>query len=160
VGAFTPIPKVTATNFIDVSASFWARSAIERASHGGFLSGLPELKFCPNQNLTKSEAILSLVNGLELKAGNPDSLKVYSDRSVIRNFALSAIATATDLNIRPLAKIAGTSSGAHPTREKTFCGMGPRARPKMCLKGLLQEVYCDKLSGARSAIAAAGHYPR
>ncbi len=26
---------------------------------------------------------MSLVNGLELKGGNPDSLKVYSDRSLI-----------------------------------------------------------------------------
>jgi hypothetical protein len=42
---------------------------------------------------------VSLVNGLELKGGNPDFLKVYSDRSLIPNFALSAIATATDLNI-------------------------------------------------------------
>ena len=84
---------------------------------------------------------MSLVNGLELKGGNPDSLKVYSDRSLIStplassgvksnqqsilhypvsfstptstannnsgatgidmipNFAVSAIATATDLNI-------------------------------------------------------------
>jgi hypothetical protein len=47
------------------------------------LSGFPGLKFGPNQNLTKSEAIVSLVNGLELKGGNPDSLKVYSDRSLI-----------------------------------------------------------------------------
>ena len=42
---------------------------------------------------------MSLVNGLELKADNPDPLKVYSNRSVIPNFAVSAIATATDLNI-------------------------------------------------------------
>jgi len=42
---------------------------------------------------------VSLVNGLALKGGNPDSLKVYTDRSLIANFALSAIATATDLNI-------------------------------------------------------------
>ena len=55
--------------------------------------------FGPNQNLSKSEAIVSLVNGLELKGVNPDSWKVYSDRSLIPNFALSAIATATDLNI-------------------------------------------------------------
>ena len=41
VSAFSPIPKVQATNFIDVSASFWARSAIERASRGWFLSGFP-----------------------------------------------------------------------------------------------------------------------
>jgi hypothetical protein len=99
VSAFSLIPKVQATNFIDVSASFWARSAIERASRGGFCRGFPGLKFGPNQNLTKSEAIVSLVNGLELKGVNPDSLKLYSDRSVIPNFAVSAIATATDLSI-------------------------------------------------------------
>jgi len=34
---------------------------------GGFLSGFPGLKFDPNQNLTKSEAMVSLVNRLELK---------------------------------------------------------------------------------------------
>jgi subtilisin family serine protease len=99
VSAFSPIPKRLATNFIDVSASFWARSAIERANRAGFLSGFPGLKFGPNQNLTKAEAIVSLVNGLELKGGNPDVLKVYSDRSQIPNFALSAVATATALKI-------------------------------------------------------------
>ena len=99
VSAFSPIPRVPATNFIDVSATFWARSAIERANRGGFLAGFPGLKFGPNQNLTKSEAIVSLVNGLELKGGNPDSLKVYTDRSQVPNFALSAIATATSLKI-------------------------------------------------------------
>ncbi|MEG3845725.1 S8 family serine peptidase [Microcoleus sp. herbarium19] len=99
VSAFSPIPKVAATNFIDVSASFWARSAIERANRAGFLSGFPGLKFGPNQNLTKTEAIVSLVNGLELKGGNADDLKVYTDRSQIPNFALSAVATATALKI-------------------------------------------------------------
>ncbi|MEG4317515.1 MULTISPECIES: S8 family serine peptidase [unclassified Microcoleus] len=99
VTAFSPIPKAPATNFIDVSASFWAKSAIERANRAGFLSGFPGLKFGPNQNLTKTEAIVSLVNGLELKGSNPDILKVYSDRSQIPNFALSAVATATALKI-------------------------------------------------------------
>jgi subtilisin family serine protease len=99
VSAFSPIPKVAATNFIDVSASFWARSAIERANRGGFLSGFPGLKFGPNQNLTKAEAIVSLVNGLQLKGGNADSLKVYSDRTQIPNFAVNAVATATALKI-------------------------------------------------------------
>ncbi|MEG4211988.1 S8 family serine peptidase [Microcoleus sp. S13_B4] len=99
VSAFSPIPRVPATNFIDVSATFWARSAIERANRGGFLAGFPGLKFGPNQNLTKSEAIVSLVNGLELKGGNADTLKVYTDRSQIPNYALSAIATATALKI-------------------------------------------------------------
>ena len=56
VSALSPIPRVPTTNFIDVSASFWARSAIERVNRGEFLSGFPRLKFGPNQNLTKSEA--------------------------------------------------------------------------------------------------------
>lgn len=99
VTAFSPVPKAPATNFIDVSASFWARSAIERANRAGFLSGFPGLKFGPNQNLTKTEALVSLVNGLELKGGNADSLKVYTDRSQIPNFAVSAVATATALKI-------------------------------------------------------------
>ncbi|MCU0545229.1 MAG: S8 family serine peptidase [Oscillatoriaceae cyanobacterium Prado104] len=99
VRAFSPVPKSPATNFVDVSASFWARSAIERANRGGFLSGFPGLKFGPNQNLTKTEAIVSLVNGLELKGGNADNLKIYSDRSQIPNYALNAAATATALKI-------------------------------------------------------------
>ena len=40
-----------------------------------------------------------MVNGLELKGGNPDLLQVYSDRNQIPNFALSAAATATALKI-------------------------------------------------------------
>ncbi|NJL66960.1 MAG: S8 family serine peptidase [Microcoleus sp. SM1_3_4] len=99
VRAFNPLPKAPATNFIDVSASFWARSAIERANRGGFLSGFPGLKFGPDRNLTKADAIVSLVNGLELKGGNADNLKVYTDRSQIPNYALNAVATATALKI-------------------------------------------------------------
>jgi subtilisin family serine protease len=97
--AFSLVPKVPATNFVDVSASFWARSAIERANRAGFLSGFPGLKFGPDRNLTKAEAIVSLVNGLELKGGSSDDLKIYTDRSQIPNFALNAVATATDLKI-------------------------------------------------------------
>jgi hypothetical protein len=39
VSALSPIPRVPTTNFIDVSASFWARSAIERVNRGGFCRG-------------------------------------------------------------------------------------------------------------------------
>lgn len=47
VSAFSPIPKVLATNFIDVSASFWARSAIERASRGGIFVGVSGVEVRP-----------------------------------------------------------------------------------------------------------------
>ena len=69
-----------ATNYTGLTLGIPVRS---NGLLGGVLSGFPGLKFSPNQNWTKSEAIMSLVNGLELKGGNPDSLKEYSDRSLI-----------------------------------------------------------------------------
>lgn len=97
--AFDLTPKLQATNFIDVSASFWGRAAILKANQAGFLAGFPGLKFLPNQNLTRTEAIVSLVNGLAMTGGNLDSLNVYGDRDQIPQYAVNAIATATDLHI-------------------------------------------------------------
>ena len=99
MSAFSPIPKVPATNFIDVSATFWARAAILKANQAGFLAGLPGLKFRPDQNLTRVEAIVSLVNGLQLTGGNLSSLNVYSDRTQIPYYADGPVATATDMNM-------------------------------------------------------------
>ena len=47
MSAFSPIPKVPATNFIDVSASFWARSAIKWASRGGVFVGVSGVEVRP-----------------------------------------------------------------------------------------------------------------
>ncbi|HLO49395.1 MAG TPA: S8 family serine peptidase [Kamptonema sp.] len=97
--AFDLTPRLPATNFIDVSATFWARAAILKANQAGFLAGFPGLKFRPDQNLTRVEAIVSLVNGLQLTGGNLNSLNVYSDRNQIPYYADGPIATATDKKI-------------------------------------------------------------
>ena len=47
VSAFSPIPKAAATNFIDVSASFWARSAIERANRARVFVGVSGVEVWP-----------------------------------------------------------------------------------------------------------------
>ena len=97
--AFDLTPRFPATNFVDVPASFWGREAIMKANQAGFLVGFPGLKFMPNQNLTRVEAIVSLMNGLQLSGGNLSSLNFYIDRKQIPYYADAAVATATDKKI-------------------------------------------------------------
>ena len=97
--AFELTPIREATGFSDVATDFWGKEAIEKANRAGFLSGYPDKTFRPNQNLTRSQAIVSLVNGLKLTGGTPANLSVYTDRVQIPSFATNAMITATELNM-------------------------------------------------------------
>ncbi|AFZ06009.1 parallel beta-helix repeat protein [Oscillatoria nigro-viridis PCC 7112] len=97
--AFELVPRREATVFKDVAADFWAKGAIDQANRAGFLVGYPDSTFRPEQNLTRVQAIVSLVNGLQLAGGNPNSLSVYVDRAQIPSFATDEIATATERKI-------------------------------------------------------------
>ncbi|GAB4176814.1 MAG: hypothetical protein Fur006_08060 [Coleofasciculaceae cyanobacterium] len=91
-----PRQRGTATGgFTDVPADFWASSAIRVAAGMGFISGFPDGTFRPQQNLTRVQALVSLVSGLGLSGGNPNLLVFYSDRAQIPSYATDAIATAT-----------------------------------------------------------------
>ncbi len=81
--------------FTDVQAKFWAASAIYRGAGMGFISGFPDGSFRPGQNLTKIQAIVSIVSGLKLKGGNPNILTMYGDRVQVPSYATNAIAIAT-----------------------------------------------------------------
>lgn len=82
-------------NFSDVASNFWAAGAIQKATQMGFLAGFPDGTFRPNQNLTKVQAIVALVNGLGLGGGGLDALIYYSDRAQIPSYATESVATAT-----------------------------------------------------------------
>ncbi|MFM6356170.1 MAG: DUF1565 domain-containing protein, partial [Planktothrix sp.] len=97
--AFELTPIREATGFSDVPTDFWGKEAIEKANRAGFLSGYPDKTFRPNQNLTRSQGIVSLVNGLKLTGGTPANLSVYTDRVQIPSFATNAMITATELNM-------------------------------------------------------------
>ncbi|BBD56989.1 hypothetical protein NIES204_43250 [Planktothrix agardhii NIES-204] len=97
--AFELTPIREGIVFTDVAANFWGKEAIDKANRAGFLSGYPDKTFRPNQNLTRSQAIVSLVNGLKLTGGTSNSLGVYTDRVQIPAFATNAVITATELNI-------------------------------------------------------------
>ncbi|MBE9116330.1 S-layer homology domain-containing protein [Lusitaniella coriacea LEGE 07157] len=81
--------------FRDVSRSFWGRDAIAKAAEMGFISGFGDKTFRPQQNLTRVQALVSLVSGLGLQGGTSDALLGYRDRAEIPPYATDAIATAT-----------------------------------------------------------------
>lgn len=106
VGAFDPQPKRPAIRFRDVADSFWAAAVIQRAYRAQFISGFPDLTFDPNQPMTKLQALLALVSGLDLQAVAPPteqvkarSLQFYADRADIPGYAMNAIASATQLGL-------------------------------------------------------------
>ncbi|MBO1064358.1 MULTISPECIES: S-layer homology domain-containing protein [Nostocales] len=81
--------------FKDVKSDFWAAKAIASASDRGFLKGFPDGTFRPGNNITKIQAIVSIVNGLNLSGGNPNVLMVYRDRAQIPSYATNATTVAT-----------------------------------------------------------------
>ena len=81
--------------FTDIQQDFWAASAIYRGAAMGFISGFPDGSFRPGKNLTKVQAIVSIVNGLKLKGGNPNIISMYRDRAQIPSYATNAMAIAT-----------------------------------------------------------------
>lgn len=93
--AFSPQGKQVARKFSDVNNDFWGYNAINAASAGGFLSGYPNGEFKPNEKLTRVQGIVALAAGLEYDSDNTDVLSVYRDFTDIPNWALEAVAGAT-----------------------------------------------------------------
>ncbi len=100
----------------DVQSNFWAINAIQKAAAMGFISGFPDGTFRPQNNLTRIQAIVSLVSGLGLVGGNPNLLLSYSDRAAIPSYATNALATATQ---RGLVVNYPQSSRLEPMRDIT-----------------------------------------
>ncbi|WP_121968120.1 S-layer homology domain-containing protein [Leptolyngbya sp. BC1307] len=102
VGALRPEAKRPALRFRDVPDNFWAAKVIQLAYRAKFLSGFPDLTFDPNSPLTKLQALLALVSGLNLQSVSPPnlrSLNFFTDRAAIPDYAAGAIASATQLGL-------------------------------------------------------------
>lgn len=84
-----------AANFTDVPQSFWAYDAIVKANRMGFITGFPDGTFRPGLNLSRVQAIVSLISGLGLTGGAPTALSLYGDRAEIPSYAADKVATAT-----------------------------------------------------------------
>ncbi len=102
--------------FSDVPAGFWAGAAISKAYQMGFISGFPDGTFRPNQNLTRVQAIVSLISGLGLLGGPPDNLMALSDRAQIPDYAMDEVSTALQ---RRIVVNYPTTSQLEPLRDVT-----------------------------------------
>jgi parallel beta-helix repeat protein len=87
--------KRQSKTFSDVATGFWATEAIAKADRMGFISGFPDGTFRPGQNLTRVQAIVSLINGLGLTGGAITVLGAYDDRAQIPGYATEEVTTAT-----------------------------------------------------------------
>lgn len=66
-----PLPQASA--FQDVPENYWADAAIEEAYEMGFMDTQSENEFNPRTPISRLEAIVALVDGLELSAATPSA---------------------------------------------------------------------------------------
>ena len=98
--AFPMPPKRPYVPFVDVPTNYWAATAIRWAYETGFLSGYPGQVFRPMGQITRTEALASLVGGLGFTTSESvDLAALYQDQGQIPTWARNwiAIATANDL---------------------------------------------------------------
>ncbi|MCL1469269.1 S-layer homology domain-containing protein [Argonema antarcticum] len=99
--AFNKPPQQRATNFEDVSSSYWAYSSIKESDITGFLEGYPKDYFRPEKPVTRTEVIVSIASGLDLKTPpNPETiLQKYKDAAQIPKYARAKVAAATQAGL-------------------------------------------------------------
>ncbi|WP_071189104.1 S-layer homology domain-containing protein [Trichormus sp. NMC-1] len=103
---YTALPKQASSRpgitFTDVPANHWAAKAIASAYQTNYLSGYPNRSFQPNQPIPRVQALTALASGLNYRATEEpvNTLKkYYDDFGQIPNYAVSAIAAATEKGI-------------------------------------------------------------
>jgi hypothetical protein len=102
-GAFpTPVKASCADrNFTDIKGH-WAQNAILTVARACFMSGGADGTFRPNDRITKTEVLVTLVSGLGLKGGTESMLQKYRDRSKIATWARIPVANAVAADIVPV----------------------------------------------------------
>jgi hypothetical protein len=86
-----------AIQFVDVPPTNWAAVPIQRAYTMGFMAGYPGNVFRPNENIPRSQFLVSLSSGLGYApTGSVDNtLGIFADANTIPQFARNGIAAAT-----------------------------------------------------------------
>jgi N-acetylmuramoyl-L-alanine amidase len=135
IKTFNLPPKRSLYPFADVPADYWAVTAITQAQCLGFIDAFPDQTFRPAANLTRLQAITSLVQGLELRQGNPEVLQAYRDRAQIPSWAVGAVASATQQRLivsqtevdrlRPLESITRAELAAMLYQGLVYLGQSP-----------------------------------
>ena len=83
--------------FSDVDSNFWARESIGEVVRGGFMTGFPNDTFAPNEEVTRTQSLTTLVTGLGIEPPTNVQAAVdrYTDANAIPNWATEKVAAAT-----------------------------------------------------------------
>jgi len=135
--AFAPTPQRQAQEFNDVNRSFWGYQAIQTAYRGGFVAGYPGGAFQPQQQIPRVQALVSLANGLNLRADNPNVLTAYADASQIPSYATNAVAAATQ---RQLVVNYPSPNQLNPNRPATRAEVAAFVYQALVNSGRAQEI--------------------
>ena len=94
--AFDLQPTKAARKFKDVPTNYWAAAVIQKASQAGFIAGYPNGTFAPNQNISRIQSLVALVNGSKLTpTGNVDLNNVFGDAAQVPSYGQTALIAAT-----------------------------------------------------------------
>ena len=92
-------PVREAIEFADTDGH-WAAIAITGVYERGFLSGYPNRRFEPNQNIPRVQALVALVNGLKYVPSQKDTqltlTRAFTDAADIPSYATEAVAAAAE----------------------------------------------------------------
>ncbi|MFK8182263.1 MAG: S-layer homology domain-containing protein [Phormidesmis sp.] len=83
--------------FSDIENNFWAKESIGEVVRGGFMKGFPNETFAPNDPVTRTQALTTLVTGLGLQPPTnvQASIDRYTDANNIPSWANEKVAAAT-----------------------------------------------------------------
>jgi uncharacterized lipoprotein YddW (UPF0748 family) len=98
--AFTKQAKRQYVGFVDVPSTHWAASVIKQVYEAGFISGFPDGRFRPEDRISKVQALVALVSGLDMASKVKSDLVsalplIYQDAASIPNYARDKVAIAT-----------------------------------------------------------------
>jgi uncharacterized lipoprotein YddW (UPF0748 family) len=98
--AFTKPAKRKYVGFVDVPSTHWAAPVIKQVYEAGFISGFPDGRFRPEDRISKVQALVALVSGLDMASKVKSDLVsalslIYQDAASIPNYARDEVAIAT-----------------------------------------------------------------
>jgi len=90
--------ETSAINFTDVSANDWYYQEVQKAFKAGYMAGLSETQFAPNDNLTREQAA-TIVSRIAKLEGDVAAADIFTDKNKISNWALALVGAAAKAEI-------------------------------------------------------------
>jgi len=112
-----------AIDFRDIPNDYWAQPAIQSAYRKGFLSGYPNNRFRPQQNIPRVQAFVALASGLDYQVQYNDTTEIligsYGDAEDIPEYGRNAVAATTQKQGVILAQASSNIQRLDPTQVAT-----------------------------------------